>query len=206
MAQALVAFGELYPAVEVLSSDGYRSDLISRLIAGELDFALLSTTQDLLNMQTQAISNEALVVVGHSDTLAGRSSLRGSELADFHLVLPSRLKSIRNLIDAQFGLQGLTLRPQLEVDSLQSSLHIASRLGWLSIVPPTALSSEMFGGALQSAFLIEPLIKRHVVVAWPPHKSLAPPVQLFIQILAGILGKIPGVDITDDMPRPAVDG
>ena len=197
MARALERFGEVHPAVDVLSRDGYRSDLISWLIAGELDFALLSTTKDLLNMQTQAISSEELVVAGSRDTLAGRSLVSGRELADFRLVLPSRFKSMRNLIDAQFGLQGLTLRPQLEVDSLQSLLHIALKPGWLSIIPPTALSSEQFGGALQSVALVEPVIRRHVVVAWPRHKSLSPPAHRFVQVLSDTLAEIPGVICTD---------
>ncbi|WP_160142110.1 LysR family transcriptional regulator [Pigmentiphaga humi] len=200
MARTLEAFGEQYPEVEVLSRDGYRSDLISWLIAGELECALLSTTQDLLNMQTRDISNETLVVVGHRDTLAGRQAISGRELAGFQLVLPSRYKSMRNLIDAQFGLQGLTLRPQLEVDSLQSLLHITLRPGWLSIIPPMALSSELFGGALQSVALLEPAIRRKVVVAWPRHKSLPAPVHKFIDILSGILADIPGVEIQDPAP------
>jgi len=203
MARALERFEESCPGVEVLSRDGYRSDLISWLIAGELDCAVLSTTKDLLNMQTQAISSEDLVVVGHRDTLAGRTGIHGRELAEFRLVLPSRFKSMRNLIDAQFGLQGLTLRPQLEVDSLQSLLHITLKQGWLSIIPPTALSSELFGGALQSVELVAPLIRRHVVVAWPRHKALSAPVQRFIQILSDTLAGIPGVQTIGDLP-PAV--
>lgn len=198
MARALARFGEIYPAVELLSRDGYRSDLISWLIAGELDCAILSTTKDLLNMQTQAISSEALVVVGHRDTLAGRESLCGRELIDFRLVLPSRFTSMRNLIDAQFGMQGLTLRPQLEVDSHQSLLHIALKPGWLSIIPPAGLSPELFGDAMRSVALVEPRIKRNVVVAWPRHKVLAPAVRSFIQILSDILGDIPGVEIAAD--------
>ncbi|GAA0500816.1 MULTISPECIES: LysR family transcriptional regulator [Pigmentiphaga] len=195
MARALEAFRERHPAVEFLSRDGYRSDLISWLISGDLECALLSTTQDLLNMQTRDISTEALVVVGHRSTLADRDHVRGNELAGFQLVLPSRYKSMRNLIDAQFGLQGLVLRPQLEIDSLQSLLHVTLRPGWLSIIPPMALSSELFGGALRSVALVEPVIRRKVVVAWQRHKTLSAPVHGFIDILSEILAGIPGVEI-----------
>jgi len=195
LARALEAFRERHPAVEFLSRDGYRSDLISWLISGDLECALLSTTQDLLNMQTRDISTEALVVVGHRSTLADRDHVRGNELAGFQLVLPSRYKSMRNLIDAQFGLQGLVLRPQLEIDSLQSLLHVTLRPGWLSIIPPMALSSELFGGALRSVALVEPVIRRKVVVAWQRHKTLSAPVHGFIDILSEILAGIPGVEI-----------
>lgn len=197
MARTLEVFGERYPEVEVLSRDGYRSDLISWLIAGELECALLSTTQDLLNMQTRDMLNETLVAVGHRDTLAGRGTVSGRDLTGFHLVLPSRYKSMRNLIDAQFGLQGLTLRPKLEVDSLQSLLHIALKPGWLSIIPPMALSPYLFGETLRSVALVEPVIRRKVVLAWPRHKSLSAPVHKFIEILSGVLAEIPGVDIHD---------
>ncbi|MDX3907796.1 MAG: LysR family transcriptional regulator [Pigmentiphaga sp.] len=205
MPRALERFRDLYPEVEVLSRDGYRSDLISWLIAGDLDCALLSTTQDLLNMQTRDVSTEALVVVGHRDTLAGREAIGGRELAEWQLVLPSRYKSMRNLIDAHFGLQGITLRPELEVDSLQSLLHITLRPGWLSIIPPMALSSELFGGILRSVALVDPIIRRKVVVAWPRHKSLPTPVDRFVCTLSEILADIPGVEIHEPGPASGVE-
>ena len=198
MGQALDTFHQLYPDVEVLAREGYRSDLIEWLNQGELDFALLSTTQELLNMQTRAISREDLVVVGHRDTLADRGELRGAELADYKLVLPSRHKSLRNLIDAQFGLHGLTLRPQMEIDSMQSLLHLALRPGWLSIVPSTTLSPEIFGDKLMGVKLEQPVIRRNVVVAWPRHKALDPAVHRFIQVLSETLLKVPGLELVDD--------
>lgn len=212
MAQALQRFCELYPDIEVMARDGYRSDLIAWTTAGALDFALLSTTQDLLNMQTRALSSESLVVVGHRDTFAGRHQMDGRDIKDFRLVLPSRFKSIRNLIDAQFRLEGLTLRPQLEVDSLQSLLMVTSAPGWLSIVPPTALSPALLGSTLQTATLCRPVINRNVILAWPPHKTLEAPAVRFAQILSQILCTVPGVrtagldephDATADTPRLA---
>lgn len=202
MARALQSFGELYPDVEVLSREGYRSDLIAWMNAGELDFAILSTTpQDLLSMQTRSISSEALVVVGHRDTLGDRDEILGKDLENFKLVLPSRFKSLRNLVDARFGQEGLTLRPQLEVDSLQSLLHVALRPGWLSIIPPTALSPEQFGSALHRISLAAPVVKRNVVIAWPNPKTLEEPAHRFIQIILQILSEIPGVEISRGADR-----
>ena len=198
IARALQSFSEIYPDVEVLSRDGYRSDLIAWMRTGELDFSVLSTAQDLLNMQTRDLSSEALVVVGHRDTLSGRDEIEGRELKEFRLVLPSRFKSLRNLIDAQFQLEGLTLRPRLEVDSIQSLLHVTLTPGWLSIVPPTALSPGMFGSALEKASLVKPLIRRKVIVAWPPQKTLEVPAIRFIQILLQIMSNIPGVETSSN--------
>jgi LysR family nitrogen assimilation transcriptional regulator len=115
MGQTLATFHQLCPDVAILARDGYRSDLIEWLIQGELDFALLSTTRDLLNMHTRMVSREDLVVVGHCETLAARDVLKGNELSAFKLILPSRHKSLRNLIDSQFGLHGLTLQPRMEI-------------------------------------------------------------------------------------------
>ncbi|WP_407792336.1 substrate-binding domain-containing protein [Pigmentiphaga litoralis] len=165
---------------------------------GELDFALLSTTQELLNMQTRSISREDLVVVGHRDTLADRLAPSGAELANYKLVLPSRHKSLRNLIDAQFGLHGLTLRPNMEIDVMQSLLHQALRPGWLSIVPSTTLLPEIFGAKLVEAKLEQPLIRRNVGVAWPRHKALDPAMYRFIGVLSETLLKVPGLELVAD--------
>lgn len=195
MARALQTFVRLYPDVEVLSREGYRRDLLAWTAAGELDFSVVSTAQDLLSMQTCALASEALVVVGHHETLAGRDVMHGQELEGFRLVLPSRFKSLRQLIDAQFALSGIALKAHLEVDSLPSLLQTSLTPGWLSIVPPTALGQETDGPALQQVVLSHPTIRRNVLVAWPAHKTLETPARRFVQTLREILSRHSGVAI-----------
>lgn len=197
MGQTLATFHQLCPDVAILARDGYRSDLIEWLIQGELDFALLSTTQDLLNMHTRMVSREDLVVVGHCETLGARDVLKGHELSAFKLILPSRHKSLRNLIDSQFGLHGLILQPRMEIDSLQSLLQLALRPGWLSIVPSTTVLPESFGNRLKSVQLIQPLIRRSVVATWPRHKELAPAVHVFMEVLFSTLSDVAGLELVN---------
>lgn len=198
MGRALAQYSELFPGVEVLARDGYRSDLITWLNQGELDFALLSAVGNSLEMQVEAFSREDMIVVGHRDTLGDRDLLDGTEIANFKLVLPSRHKSIRHLLDAQFGAFGIALRPRLEVDAIQSLFQIVKNTGWISITPATAFSPEMFDGTIKCVRLQHPIVRRNVVVAWPRHKELSVPAQRLIRLLKDMLALHTGVEVTPE--------
>jgi LysR family nitrogen assimilation transcriptional regulator len=193
--RALESFHESYPAIELSARDGYRSDLIEWLNQGEIDFALLSTTQDLLALRTQAVSREDLMVIGHRDTLVDRTMMLGADVSEYRLVLPSRHKSMRNLIDAQFGLHELVLRPEMEIDSMQSLLLLTSRPGWISIVPRTTLPDDHAGGIIKGVPLDKPTIHRNVVVAWSPQKAPNEFMEAFVKTVRDTLATIPGIEL-----------
>ena len=197
--RALERFHEVYPGIELSAREGYRSDLIEWINPGEIDFALLSTTKDLLTLRTRAMSREDLVVVGHASTLAGCQSLEGARVSAFRLVLPSRYKSMRNLIDAQFGLHDLVLRPDMEIDSMQSLLRVVSRPGWISIVPRSALSNDGPGEPLMGVALEKPSIQRNVVVAWSAQKAPSEYMDDFVAILREMIAAIPGIELVSDV-------
>ena len=195
MGRALAQYSADYPGVVVQARDGYRRDLVDWLRQGEIDFALLSMSSDSLEMQVRAISREDLVVVGHRDTLEGVYELAGAELESFKLVLPSANKSLRHLIDSQLGRHGACARPHLEVDAMPSLFQVIANPGWVSIIPPTAFSGDACGGMLRQVKLVRPTIGRHVVVAWPRHKTLSGPARRLIDGLADVMSAIPGVEM-----------
>lgn len=195
MGRALTQYSAEYPCVRVQSREGYRRDLVDWIRRNEIDFALLSMGSDSLEMQVRALSREDLVVVGSRDTLEGVYEMGGTDLEDVKLVLPSENKSLRHLINSQFGLHGITLRPKLEVDAMQSLFQILTNPGWISIIPPTAFSPDLFNGSLKLVKLVRPTISRHVVVAWPRHKILSAPACRLVEGLANVMSDLPGVDM-----------
>lgn len=195
MGRALAQYSAEYPRVTVLARDGYRRDLVDWIRQGEIDFALLSMGSDSLEMQVRALSREDLVVVGSCETLEGVYEMEGIELEEVKLVLPSENKSLRHLINNQFSLHGIDLRPKLEVDAMQSLFQILTNPGWLSIIPPTAFSPDLCDGRLKIVKLQRPKISRHVVVAWPRHKILSAPACRLIESLANVMSDLPGVDM-----------
>ena len=197
MPVALEGFHESHPSVEITARNGYRCDLIEWLNQGELDFAILSTTKDLLSLKTLDLSREELIVVGHSDTLSGCAVLQGSDLTNFKLVLPSPHKSMRTLIDAQFGTQGLVLRPRMQIDSMQSLLLLALRPGWISIVPRSTISGDAFGGNLKCVPLEKPKIIRNVVAAWSNQRAPNAFMEAFVSVFKQTLASIPGVVVVE---------
>ncbi len=199
---ALEQFHEFYPAIELSAREGYRRDLIEWVQQGELDIALLSTTEQLLTLGSQAISSEELVVVGHRDTLAGCEALAGADLGRHRLVLPSRAKSMRNLIDAQFGLHGLVTRPELEVDSMEALLRLVHRPRWVSIVPRSTLARNDGSESLVRVPLVRPTIQRQVVAAWQPQKLPSAFMAEFLRFVRQALATIPDVDVLDDAQLP----
>ncbi len=192
---ALQQFHERHPSIAVSARDGYRVDLIEWLNRGEIDFALLSTTKDRLLLASQTLCMENLVVIGHPDTLRGHEAMSGEALLRYPLVLHSRNKSMRTFIDSQFGLHGLEIRPEMEIDAMPSLLALARQPGWLAIVPRTAVGPRPEDGALAWLPLQRPSLQRQLVAAWSPQRLPSVYMQGFLQILRLSLADIDGVTV-----------
>lgn len=202
---ALSQFHARYPAIAISARDGYRADLVDWLNRGEIDFALLSATQEKLHLASLTLCQESLVAVGHPDTLAGRDAMPGEALAGFKLVLHSRSKSLRTLIDNQFGLHGLDVRPDMEIDALPSVLALVRQPGWLSIVPRTAVAPDAAQDGLAWLPLRKPSLHRDVMAAWSPQRPPAVYMAPFLELLRLGLAGVQGVTLAGRPAQP-LDG
>ena len=179
LASALVnALASHYPGIRVRISVGYAGHLQRWLEDGEIDLALLYDPKHTPSIQVKPLLEESLWIVGlPASGLLAENPMPLAELAGRPLVLPSAPHGLRSLVENAATLIGLQLMVIAETNamSIQKSLVIAGH--GLTILPGIAVADDIARGVLTAAPLIEPTLKRKIVLALPASRQTTASVQ-----------------------------
>jgi DNA-binding transcriptional LysR family regulator len=190
LAEQLLEFKRRHPSVQLKVREGYSSNIVEWLTEGAIEFAVVSARENEERLRYHTLVNEELVVVTSRQNRIKKAAIRGVDLAEFMLVLPSRQNLIRILIDAEFERAGFSVTPTMEVDSLAIVFDLISRPGWASILPTTAFRYDARAEKLQSFLLVEPTIHRSLAIAFDSRREISPAAQLLVtqleEALAGL--------------------
>jgi LysR family nitrogen assimilation transcriptional regulator len=176
----LTEFCTQNPDVQLTVHEGYSAHLVEWLVEGKLDLAVMSEFDEERRLRYQRLVTENLLLVTPVDSDISGPEVRCADIQDLKLVLPSSQNLTRILIDHELERAGVRLSATMEVDSLAVVLGLIRDAGWNSILPAAAVKSAVERGELKSFHLIEPVIRRNLIVAFPGQKSLSAPGQLFV--------------------------
>lgn len=182
LTDVLFGFRTRHPGVHLAIHEGYSAHLVDWLLQGDLDFAILSETEDDKRLRCQPIATEELRVVTSAGSVEG-DTVTGERLLDLKLIVPSAKNLIRILVEAEFKRVGLTLVPAMEVDSLAVVFAAVRQPGWATILPASAIGGAEMAAGLTSLALVEPTIRRTLVATFPTLKPATAAAQQFIVAL-----------------------
>lgn len=170
----LRSYCQARPDVGIRLVEAYSAELIERVEAGSLDFALVNHSQRLGGLTSEPVGSEELVLVSGSASPLGKGVAPVSldELAAAALIVPSGGQGLRVIIDSTLSRQNAVLRPRLEMDALTSTLELVKSGEWVTILPVSAVLREIEGGALRIRRLSSP-IKRDLVMVHHPRRPLS---------------------------------
>jgi len=160
----LAEFALRYPGVRVLARLQPRLEMERDLLSGALDLAVAYVSENTEHILAEKLFDEELVlIVGRRHSLARRSTLPKSALADLKLVLLSEEFGARQFLNRYFAREKLAPHVVLEMNAIEpilSTIHEAP-LG-------TVLSSGVVAGrpGLHSIRLVRPTPKRTCAILW----------------------------------------
>ena len=143
-------FRERWPDVTLDIREGCSGELESWLSQRHVDLALLPDRPSLSELEVIPLLTDALGLVApvHSQLASDAGPLSLRELAAESLILPGSQHWLRRRLDHAAQRLGMRLRPMLQVDSpALSKLMVRAGLG-CSVLPLTAVQSEVARGAL----------------------------------------------------------
>lgn len=185
ISSALVtAVATRYPGIRMRISMGYAGTLQQWLETGEIDAALLYGVEHAPNIQTTALLEEELWVVGApAAKLRQRKPVPLAGLVGKPLILPSGPHGIRTLVDHACAVSNIELKVVAETNamSIQKSL-VRGGLG-LTILPPIAIAEELARQQVTAAPLRDPAITRRIVLALPANRPVGRHVRSTIELL-----------------------
>jgi molybdate transport repressor ModE-like protein len=206
MPRLLTAIQKAHPQVRPIIHEGSTSSLLPRLIAGELDAAIVHFPIDDPELQLVPLFSEELVLlVNNKHPWANLETISLEELAKQPLLLAPRNTALRRIIDRAAGAQRLAFTPQAEIDGVRLLTSLAFEGFGPAIVPATAIPAWIKGDFTRVSI---PQLPRRVV-GWASRKRPIPnkPTRAALEIARQVVAKTgdrqPGVN-TSLNPPPLV--
>jgi LysR family nitrogen assimilation transcriptional regulator len=139
---ALVAgFTERFPKAFLSIVEGLSDSLYEQLRAGHLDFAVMRNPSASAHVSIEAVTTEALYVVGAKPLKSRGQPIALSDLVGVPFIMPSAPHSIRPLIDAAMARMGASLNIICEVDAVGSLIDLAAAGLGYTMIPESTIGS-----------------------------------------------------------------
>lgn len=174
VAEVLSVFHEAHPHVELHLSEQGSRQLLDELEAGELDIALI-TTSDTASAQRLTVTpllTEELVVISSAvlPPITGNDAIRLDEVAALPQIVFADSYDLRKTTDAAFREAELTPTVILEGAQMDAVLRFVERGLGVAVVPAMVLIDRP---QLRSVRLERPSLSRTISVARPADVALA---------------------------------
>ena len=151
------SFVEAHPNVELRIMETTSGALVDAVTASRLDLAICNAPAAQTALKLRLLKRDPVVLVsGQPRYAAPGQALMLTDLANLHLVLPSRQNTIRRLIDARLKAAEITPGALVEIDGLGATLGFIAASRWSTFVPSVAMLHEQ----TPSALTINPLTDR----------------------------------------------
>ncbi|WP_192782583.1 LysR family transcriptional regulator [Amycolatopsis lexingtonensis] len=165
-----------HPGVRFTLVQGSRQEMVDRLVAGELDLALLAPLPSVPALASAGlVDEEILLSVPAGHPLAGRRSVRVAELADEEFVLLEQGYGVRTLTDELCAAAGFT--PRIAFEGQESDTVrglVAAGLG-VALLPRFGPGSP----AGVAEVPLSPRPYRTIGLAWRAEEPMTPAVTGF---------------------------
>ncbi|OBJ86477.1 LysR family transcriptional regulator [Mycobacterium asiaticum] len=164
----LSAFCSAHPLAKVqISSRLAATELYRRLHEFELDAVIVHPAPEAAqDVALVPLYEEHYVLLARTDMLPpGASGMRWPEAAQLPLALLTPDMRDRQVIDAAFAGHDITVRPQVETDSVASLFAQVANGNWATIVPHTWLWMTPARGEIRAVELLDPALRAPIALA-----------------------------------------
>lgn len=185
VAEVLSAFHTAHPAIELhLSEQGTRR-LLDELARGELDLALINTSEatavDRFSVTPLLVEELVLISSAGAAPVTTRDTITLAAIADLPQIVFSASYDLRSTTDAAFRALELTPRVVLEGAEMDAVLRFVERGLGVAIVPAMVLIDRP---GLRSVRLEAPTLTRSITLARPTDVATTAAVEVMQRTIA----------------------
>jgi len=177
-------FLDAYPQIDLRIMQAYSETLVRWLLSGELDFALVIEPAVQDGLEITRFSREQMILIsGRALGLQPWRPIMLRDMPPLKLVVPTMRHGLRRNIERGIKLARVVPQRVLEMDAMQGAFEFIKKTDWATILPMTAVVSDLESGRLCLNPIVEPSIKSDFYVAHLTQSPLSAAARVFVDAL-----------------------
>lgn len=180
----LSSYRRLYPKVKLVIQRSRSTELPDRLLAGDVDFGILSYTPDGEHFEALPLCKDHLsFVVPPGHRLAGRERVSIQELGDDIFVAHNVSSPYRDIVVREFQRQKVPLRTDIEMPTVESIRLMVQAGEGIAFLPRTCVDRDLRLGLLTEVNVDELKLERQIFLVRVGKKPLSHAAQAFLDMV-----------------------
>ena len=180
---ALSQFKTIAPMVEISLVEEYSGSLINRVVAGEIDFAIVPAGPIGPGLDAEYIAQDNEMLLCNSKMFPEYSHLSTAPLSSLKkkkLIVPSHQNVRRIQIEKLLDSYQIEVSDLLEMDGMLATIELVAQSDWVAILPSAICHADLDGRMRKSLKITEPaipldyiMVKRNDVTFTLPAQKMA---------------------------------
>ncbi len=189
-ARLAVAAAEQLGGITLRLDDATSVHIREWLEEGRIELGILHNTEALRQLSVRRLAIEELFLIGPPgrfgpDIPRNEIALPAAEARPF--ILPGPRHHLRQFIDGEAQAQGITLKVDVELDTLVHIKALVSSGQGCTILPHAAVQEDLASGRLTAARISRPLLRRPVYLVRHPRRVVTRASQQVEELIVSIL-------------------
>ncbi len=160
------------PDVSLRLVEGYSGHLVEWLQRGDVDISFLYGPSADFHLRSLELLYEPIALVSPPGFFPkSQTDVTLAEVAKLPLALPSHPHGMRIVLDAAYEKAGIKLTPALVGDSYHVLKSIVGGGVYHTLLPMSAIQSEVRSGHVEARELVSPTVNRQLILAMPSDRT-----------------------------------
>ena len=175
-------FVPAYPGVQLHIVEGYSGLLTEKVLADELDFAIVPAFEGRLGLKSRLLLRDSEVLIsGPRSGYAPLSPLRLADCAPLKIVVPGPDNVRRRNLEIYFQTHGVPIERMIEMDAMMGTLDFVARSDFVTMLPGLICVNDIGKGELIVNPVIDPPLFAEFIVITPARRTLGAAARLFLE-------------------------
>jgi LysR family nitrogen assimilation transcriptional regulator len=181
LAPTLEHFVPAYPDVRLHIFEGYSGVLTDKVLADELDFAIVPAFEGRVGLKSRLMIRDREVLI--SGPKSGFTPLGPMRLADcppLKIAVPGPDNIRRRNLEIYFQTHGVVIERMIEMDAMIGTLEFVGRSDWVTMLPGLICVNDLSRHELIINPIDPPLFAEFILIT-PARRTLSTAARLFLE-------------------------
>ncbi len=207
LAPTLEHFVPAYPDVRLHVVEGYSGVLTEKVLADELDFAIVPAFEGRVGLKSRLLLRDREVLIsGPKSKFTPLQPLRLSDCPPLKVVVPGPDNIRRRNLEIYFQTHGVAIERMVEMDAMIGTLEFVARTDWVTMLPGLICVNDIPKRDLIINPVVDPLLFAEFIIITPARRTLSIAARHFLDRFESDLATIEATltaTLTDAAKLPA---